>query len=76
MLDELSRPAVFGGKIQPDEFYSSVSTVVASLRGRATLRTISLHLNALGLKTATGLEFNRARLANFIQQNPISTITG
>ena len=73
MLDALSRPAAFGGKLQPDEFYSTVSTVVSTLRHRATLRTICLHLNGLNLKTASGLEWNRARLANFIQQNEIST---
>lgn len=74
MLDAPVRPQ-FGGKLRSDEYFSAVNTVIATLRNRATLRTICLHLNALNLTTPSGLEFNRARLANYLQQNEISTIT-
>jgi hypothetical protein len=68
MSDTPMRPQ-FGGKLQNDTYYASVNRTIAVLRPHATLRTISMHLNATGLTTPSGASWNRSRLANYLNSS-------
>jgi len=63
----LPRAPGFGAPLQTDAYYASVNQIVATLRGRATQRTICAHLNALNILTPTGLTWNVVRLTNYLQ---------
>jgi hypothetical protein len=63
----LARPPEFGGKLQTDQYYAQTNQIISTLRGKATIRTICDHMNACGIKTPTGLTWNRVRLTNYLQ---------
>jgi hypothetical protein len=70
MLMQNQQPA-FGGKLKTPAFYDAVNSCIRVLRPYSTLRTIANHLNSVGLKTATGLIWNRERLANYIRNTSL-----
>jgi hypothetical protein len=57
----------FGKPLRMPDYYVAVDGVISILRPYSTLRTVSNHLNAQGLKTPTGLEWNRERVAQYIR---------
>lgn len=66
MQDQFAIQPSFGGKLQSPEFYSSVNSIIATLRNVATLRTISDALNQAGFSTPSGMIWNKGRLANYL----------
>ncbi len=66
MLNENQSPQ-FGGKLKTAPYYEAVASIIRVLRPYSTLRTISNHLNSVGLKTPSDLIWNRERLANFMR---------
>jgi hypothetical protein len=64
----------FGKALRTPDFYFTVDGIILVLRPMSTLRTIATHLNGLGIRTASGLEWNRERVAQYIRhRNLIST---
>lgn len=59
----------FGGKHQPDTYYADVLALVRKLQPEHTLRSLSEALNNTNITTATGLSWNKTRLANFIRSS-------
>lgn len=70
-MDATNAVPAFGGRRKTEAYYTMVSNIVRVLKDKASLSTISLHLNAQGLTTPTGLPFNRFRLARYIKSNTI-----
>lgn len=66
MLNQNQSPS-FGGKLKTESYYTTVANIIRVLRPYSTLRTISNHLNSVGLTTPTNLIWNRERLANFMR---------
>ncbi len=66
MSDLQARPQ-FGGKVNVPAFYTEVSAVINSMRGKSTLRAICHMLNAMGHRTPRGLEWNKTRLTGFMR---------
>lgn len=68
MTDLLATPR-FGGPRNIPSYYENVSAIVLAMRPKFTLRAICYQLNAQNLKTPSGLEWSRTRLANFIHNS-------
>lgn len=57
----------FGAKLKTPEFYQAVNSILAVLRPVASLRVMADALNRAGLTTASGLEWNRLRVSNYLR---------
>jgi hypothetical protein len=65
----------FGKPLRDASYYATVDGIVTTLRPYSTLRTVANHLNALGLRTPSDLEWHRMHVANYIRQRGLSTNT-
>lgn len=74
MTNQFAISPSFGGKLQSPEFYASVNSIIATLRKRATIRTIANHLNRAGFSTPTGLSWTKSRLANYLRSTAIVAV--
>jgi hypothetical protein len=72
MSNQAARPA-FGGQLRTPDFYSTVDGIIGVLRPMSTLRTIAIHLNGLGIRTASGLEWDRGRVAQYIRHRGLKS---
>lgn len=69
MSDSNAKKPSFGSKLNTQEYYSSINSIIAVLRPLSTLRTIALQLNTANFSTPSGLSWNRGRVANFLQSS-------
>lgn len=65
----------FGKPLRDAEFYKITDGIISTLRPFSTLRTCAQHLNSLGMRTPSGLEWHRMHVANYIRQRGLSTNT-
>lgn len=63
----------FGKPLQDASFYTTIDGIVNTLRPYSTLRTVAQHLNSLGLRTPSGLEWHRMHVANYIRARGLAT---
>lgn len=64
----------FGKPLRDASYYETVDGIINTLRPFSTLRTVANHLNSIGLRTPSGLEFHRMHVANYIRARGLSTI--
>ncbi|MYM65414.1 hypothetical protein GTP45_01025 [Pseudoduganella sp. FT55W] len=57
----------FGGRLNNDDYYTAVNRIISTLRPVASLRIIANHLTKAGFQTASGLEWNRHRVSDYIR---------
>lgn len=69
MLTHKAAPAFAGRHNNPD-YYEKVSSIIAVLRGKCTLRVIAQHLNGADFRTPSDMEWTRTRVADYIRNNP------
>jgi hypothetical protein len=70
MIETYAAPS-FGGKARPDAYYAQVDAIIATLRGKASQRTIAGHLNAVGITTPKGLVWDRQKLACYLRNTRV-----
>lgn len=66
-------PPAFGKQLRTPDFYEQCDDIVRALRPMSTLRTIANHLNSLGIRTASGLEWNRERVSQYVRHRGIKS---
>jgi hypothetical protein len=65
----------FGKPLKDASYYATVDGILNTLRPFSTLRTCAQHLNSIGLRTPSGLEWHRMHVANYLRQRGLSTNT-
>ncbi len=65
----------FGKQLRTPDFYAIVDSIIAVLRPHSTLRTIAMHLNSQKLPTASGMEWNRERVSQYIRHRKLNATT-
>jgi hypothetical protein len=65
----------FGKPLQDANYYITTDGILNTLRPYSTLRKCAQHLNSIGLRTPSGLEWHRMHVANYIRQRGLSTNT-
>jgi hypothetical protein len=70
MSDLKARPS-FGGRLNVNEYYDAVSSVISVLRPVATLRVIAAHLNAASFHTPSGKPWTKERVATYIHNTTV-----
>jgi hypothetical protein len=68
-------PPAFGKQLRTPDHYQQCDDIVRALRPMSTLRTIANHMNSLGIRTASGLEWNRERVSQYIRHRGIKSTT-
>ena len=67
---QTNRSPSFSGKLKEDDFYISINGVVRTLRPYTSLSQIAAHLQRMGFRTASGLDWNKSRIAGYIRNQP------
>ena len=62
----------FNGRKQLPAYYDNIYSALDAMPKSATLRNKADTLNDAGLTTASGLEWNRVRVMNYIRTTPRS----
>lgn len=68
MHSKFKAPTAFGKPLNTASYYETVNGIIAVLRPMSSLRVTAAHLAGVGLKTPSGLVWNRDRLNNYIAQ--------
>lgn len=66
-MSALHAPPSFGGRLNKDDYYNTVNGIINVLRPASSLRVIANHLTKAGFQTASGLEWNRHRVSDYIR---------
>lgn len=59
----------FSGKLMNETWYRDISGMIRTLRPHTSLSQIALHLQRMGFRTATGLDWDKSRVNGFIRNS-------
>ena len=72
-MPTLSAIPKFGSPLCTPLFYAQTDEIVRALRPHSTLRKIAEVLQAQGLRTPSGKDWNRMRVASYIRNRKLET---
>ena len=70
MLQTYARPS-FGGKARPADYYTTVASIINTLRDTASQASIADHLNSCGMLTPRGKPWDRQAIGNFLRNTGV-----